>query len=401
MRVLVIGADGYIGFPLSMHLASLGFEVTGVDNLLRRRWVAEVGSHSATPIGSMTERASEFERSFGRKLRFEYGDVRDYPFVEYLLEEYRPDAIVHLGEAASAPFSMIDVDHAVLTQTNNIVGTLNILHAMHRAVPHCHLVKLGSMGEYGSPNIDVPEGFFEIEYRGRRDTLPFPRRAFPDWYHWSKVYDSGNVMMASEIWGLRATDIMQGIVYGTRSDEMVSDRLLTRFDFDAVFGTALNRFCAQALIGSRLTVYGKGGQKRPFIALRDTINCIALVIQNPPAEGEYRVFNQFDEVYSLVELAQKVKRVGDELGLSVEIECIPNPRMEDDRLQYYNPLHEKLRQLGFEGAHTLDEELRIMLKDLSQYKHRIVEKQDSISPQVHWKDGIKGGPQPAASPIPV
>ena len=386
MRVLVAGADGYIGFPLCMHLANSGFDVAGVDNFLRRKWVGEVGSHSATPIGSMEERIRAFKQSFGRRIHFDYGDLRNYDFVYYVLEKYKPDVVVHMAEQPSAPFSMIDVDHAVLTQTNNIVGTLNVIHAIRKVVPHCHLVKLGSVGEYGVPNVDVPEGFFEIEYRGRKDTLPFPRRAFTDWYHWSKTFDSGNLMLASEIWGVRSSDIMQGVVYGTRTDEMVNDHLITRFDFDAIFGTILNRFCAQAALGHKLTVYGSGGQRRPIISLRDSIQCLALVIENPPDEGEYRVFNQFDEIYNAAELAQKVKNVANKLGFDSDIQHIENPRIEDEHLHYYNLIHEKLQQLGFKASHNLEGELEIMLTDLNKYKQRLIAKRDHILPEVGWGD---------------
>jgi UDP-sulfoquinovose synthase len=381
---LVLGADGYIGFPLSMHLANIGFDVIGVDNFLRRQWVAEVGSHSATPITSMSERLRVFEQTFGKKICFKYGDLRDYDFIDYILQEYKPEVIVHLGEQASAPFSMMDVNHAVLTQTNNLVGTLNVLHAMKKLVPHCHLVKLGTMGEYGVTSIDIPEGFFEIDYRGRKDTLPFPRQAFTDWYHWSKVHDSGNIMLACQIWDLRSTDIMQGVVYGTRTDEMVNDYLLTRFDFDAVFGTALNRFCAQAVLGHRLTPYGAGGQKRPVIALRDAIQCLVLAVKNPPDKGEYRVFNQFDEVYTITEMAEKVKKIANKVGLNAEIGVFQNPRVEEERASYYNPIHEKLYQLGFRAAHNLEEELEIMLADLSKYKDRLIAKKAQVLPKVHW-----------------
>jgi UDP-sulfoquinovose synthase len=384
MWILVLGADGYIGFPLCMHLANIGFNVVGIDNFLRRKWVAEVGAHSATPIRPMSERLKVFEQTFGRKICFEYGDLRDYDFVDYVLGEYKPEVIVHLGEQASAPFSMIDVGHAVLTQTNNVVGTLNVLHAMKKLVPHCHLVKLGSMGEYGAPNIDIPEGFFEVEYRGRKDTLPFPRQAYTDWYHWSKVYDSGNIMLACQIWDLGSTDIMQGVVYGTRTEEMLNDYLLTRFDFDAVFGTAINRFCAQAVLEHKLTPYGLGGQRRPVIALRDAIQCLVLTIQNPPVKGEYRVFNQFDEVYTVTEMAEKVKKVADKLGLSTEIEFYENPRVEGEQVDYYNPIHEKCYQLGFRAAHDLEEELETMLTDLSKYKRRLAAKKSQILPKVRW-----------------
>jgi len=384
MRVLVAGADGYIGFCLCMHLANNGFDVVGVDNFSRRRWVAEVGSHSATPIRSMPERLMAFERAFGKKIDFEYGDLRDYGFVHYVLGKYRPEAIVHLGEQSSAPYSMMDVDHAVFTQTNNIVGTLNLLHAVRAIVPDCHLVKMGSMGEYGMPNIDIPEGFFEIEYMGRRDTLPFPKHAFTDWYHWSKVHDSGNIMLACEIWNLKATDIMQGVVYGTRTVDTLNDSLLTRFDFDAVFGTVLNRFSAQAVLGQKLSIYGTGRQRRPLISLKDAIQCFSLVIENPPDKGQYSVFNQFDEIYSVAELAEKVKKVGEKLGLSPEVECIENPRSEEENVGYYNPVHEKLYKLGFKPEHTLEEELETMLTDLTKHKPRLNEKKDKILPKVWW-----------------
>ena len=382
----MLGADGYIGFPLSMHLANIGYDVVGVDNFLRRKCVAEVGSHSATPIKSMSERLKAFEQTSGKKICFEYGDLMDYNFVDYVFNKYKPETIVHLGESTSAPFSMIDVDHAVLTQTNNLVGTLNVLHAMKKQVPHCHLVKLGSMGEYRDYNIDIPEGFFDIEYRGRQDTLLFPRQALTDWYHWSKVYDSGNIMLACEIWNLRSTDIMQGVVYGARTDEMVNDNLLTRFDFDAVFGTALNRFCAQAVFGHNLTLYGSGGQKRPVISLRDAIQCFVLAIKNPPEKGEYRVFNQFDEIYTISEMAEKVKKIANKLELNTEIKYCRNPRVEKEQVNYYNPIHEKLYKLGFRAAHTLEEELEAMLTDLKKYKYRLIEKKDQILPKVYWRD---------------
>lgn len=385
MKVLVAGADGYIGFCLSMHLAVNGFEVVGVDNFFRREWVAEVGSQSATPIKSMPDRLMAFQRVFGKKIDFEFGDLRDYGFVRYVLEKYRPDAIVHLGEQSSAPYSMMDVDHAVFTQINNIAGTLNLIHGIHKVVPQCHLVKMGSMGEYGMPNVDIPEGFFEIEYKGRKNTLPFPKKPFTDWYHASKVHDSTNIMLACEIWGLRSTDIMQGVVYGTRTDEIMDDSLLTRFDFDEVFGTVLNRFCAQAVLGLKLTVYGSGGQRRPFISLRDAIQCLKLAVECPPEKGEYRVFNQFDEAYSIAEVAEKVKKVGEKLGLDAEIERIENPRIELEKVPYYNPLHEKLYKLGFKPKHTLEEELSAILGDLAKYKDRIAEKRDRILPKVRWK----------------
>jgi UDP-sulfoquinovose synthase len=282
---------------------------------------------------------------------------------------------------------MIDVHHAVFTQNNNIIGTLVTLYAMRETVPECHLVKLGTMGEYGTPNIDIPEGFFEIEYRGRKDRLMFPRRA-GSWYHQSKVHDTHNVEMACRLWGLRSTDIMQGVVFGTRIDEMGDDeRLQTRFDFDQCFGTAINRFCAQAVIGLPLTPYGVGKQCRGFIPLRDSMQCITLAVENPPKPGEYRTFNQFEEVYSIMELVEKVQRVGNKLDLNVQIHPVENPRIEMEE-HYYNPDHQHLLDLGYKPTHDMEAELEIMFKDLMPYRNRIESRKEAQLPDIRW-DGTR------------
>ncbi len=366
-----------------MHLTMKGHKVVGIDNFSRRKNVKEIGSWSAISIGSMNERLDAFREIYGKDIGFHEGDLRNYHFIKGIIRRFKPDAIVHLGEQPCAPFSMIDVEHCVYTMTNNIVGTLNILYAIHETSPETHLVKLGTMGEYGTPNIDIPEGFFEIEYRGRRDRLPFPRFA-GSWYHWTKVHDSGNIIFACKIWGLRSTDIMQGVVYGTRTEEMTDDRLLTRFDFDGVWGTSLNRFCAQAVIGHPLTPYGKGGQTRGFISLRDSIQCLTLATEKPPEKGEYRVANQFDECYSVLELAERVQRAGKRLGLDVEIGHAPNPRIEAEE-HYYNPDHRLLYDLGFRPTRELEEELEIILEDLHKFKDRIEAKREKIMPTILWK----------------
>jgi len=383
MKIVIAGMDGYLGWSLAMSLANRGHEVVGVDNFARRRNVEEVGAWSAIPIRSMDERLAVFEKMHGKEIEFYEGDLTDYYFVRGVVKRHGPDTIVHLGEQPCAPYSMIDVHHAVYTQTNNIVGTLNILYAMHEASPNTHLLKLGTMGEYGTPNIDIPEGFFEIEYRGRKEKLPFPRFA-GSWYHWSKVHDTGNVMFACRIWGLRSTDIMQGVVYGTRTDEMTDDGLLTRFDFDEVWGTCVNRYCAQAVIGHKLTPYGKGGQTRGFIALRDSIQCLTIAAENPPDKGQYRVFNQFDRCYNVTELAEKVKEAGDKLGLNVEIEHVEDPRIEAEE-HYYKPDCVNLRRLGFKPTHEIEKELELMLTDLRKYMDRILAKKDRIMPKPYWR----------------
>ncbi|HXG04374.1 MAG TPA: NAD-dependent epimerase/dehydratase family protein [Candidatus Binatia bacterium] len=383
MRVFIAGVDGYLGWSLALYLARRGHDVGGMDAYYRRDWVAEVGSQSATPIRRMTERLEAFHDHVGRSLDFRRGDLRDYHRVLDLLRAFEPDAIVHLGEQPSAPYSMIDVHHAVFTQTNNLVTTLNILFAMREACPGAHLVKLGTMGEYGTPNVDIPEGFFEIEYRGRRDRLPFPRQA-GSWYHQSKVHDSHNVMMACRIWGLRATDIMQGVVYGTRADGRFDDeRLVTRFDFDQCFGTAVHRFCAQAVVGRPLTPYGRGRQRRGFIPLRDAMQCLSLALAHPPAEGEYRVFNQFAETYTVFELAERVQRVAGELGLRVEVRPTENPRIEQEE-HYYNPEHEQLQRLGYKPTRDVEGEIRTILEDLLPHRSRILARSQALVPDIRW-----------------
>lgn len=387
MRVFIAGVDGYLGWPLAQYLTARGHQVAGADLFLRRRWVAEMNSHSAIPIAAMPERLAAFQENFGQELIFREGDLSNYDFVRDFLVDFQPEAIVHLGEMPSAPYSMVDAHHAVFTQTNNLVGTLNILFAMRDIAPEAHLVKLGTMGEYGTPNIDIPEGFFTIEYRGRTDRLPFPRQA-GSWYHQSKVHDSHNVMFACKIWGLRSTDIMQGVVYSTRIDQMNDqEALLTRLDFDQSFGTAINRFCCQAVIGRPMTPFGKGHQKRGFLPLRDSMQCLTLAVENPPKAGEYRVFNQFEEVYDVTELAHKVQKVAREFGLAAEIWNLENPRLEAEE-HYYNPDHQHLLNLGYQPTHDMESELRLMIGDLLKYKARIEQRQDSLIPDIRW-DGSR------------
>jgi|FLYN01.1.fsa_nt_gi UDP-sulfoquinovose synthase len=383
MRVFIAGMDGYLGWPLALYLTARGHEVAGCDLFLRRQWVEEVGGHSALPVFSMPERMQAFRERYGRDVIFRKGDLLDYPFLKGFLAEFQPEAIVHLAEMPSAPYSMIDQAHTVFTQHNNVIGNLNVLWAMKEACPDAHLVKLGTMGEYGTPNIDIPEGFFEVEYRGRKDYLPFPRQA-NSFYHWSKVHDSNNTMFACKVWGLRATDIMQGVVFGTRINDMGEDpRLRSRLDFDTCFGTAVNRFCCQAVIGHPLTLYGKGSQTRGFLPLRDSMQCLTIAIENPPQRGEYRVFNQFEECYTIDELAELVQRAGKEVGLEVEIHHYENPRQEAEE-HYFNPDRNYLINLGYQPTHDVKAELIVMLADLLPHKARIMVKKDILIPDIRW-----------------
>jgi UDP-sulfoquinovose synthase len=380
--------DGYLGWSLALHLARRGHEVAGFDNFTRRSIVAEIGSQSMTPIMNMENRLKAAKEVHGFDIRFGRGSMLDYGYLRDVLKEFKPEAIVDLAEMPSAPYSMIDREHAVFTQTNNVIGTLNLLFEMNENARDAHLVKLGTMGEYGTPNVAIPEGFFEIEYRGRKDTLPFPRQA-GSWYHWSKVHDTGNIAFACKIWGLRSTDIMQGVVYGTRTPEMTDQRLLTRYDMDEAFGTVINRFCAQAAIGYPLSPYGTGHMKRGFIALVDSMQCMTLAIEHPPKEGEYRVFNQLDEVYGVGDLANMVAKVAKEkFGLKTEVSNVEDPRMEAQE-HFYAVDHQHLKDLGFKPTRTLTEELEIMLRDCLTYKSRIEEKKEHIAPTITWKEGRK------------
>ncbi len=383
MRIFIAGVDGYLGWSLANHLASKGHIVGGADVFLRRQWVAEVGGSSAIPIHDMDARLAAFQERYGAVLDFYLLNLLDYAALREALTEFQPDAIVHLGEMPSAAYSMIDPAHTAFTQQNNVIGNLNMLWAMKDVCPAAHLVKLGTMGEYGTPDVDIPEGFFEVEFRGRKDRLPFPRQA-GSFYHLSKVHDSHNTMFACKTWGLRSTDIMQGVVFGTQIDAEVDDpRLRTRVDFDQCFGTVINRFCCQAVIGHPLTLYGVGAQKRGFLPLRDSMQCLTLVIENPPEPGEYRVFNQFQECYAVDELATIVQQVGESCGLDVAIQHYENPRQEAES-HYYNPDRERLVALGYRPAHDVATEVQMMLGDLMTHADRIRALSQVLIPDIRW-----------------
>ncbi len=387
MRVFIAGIDGYLGWSLAQYLTARGHEVAGTDTFFRRAWVEEVGSVSALPVYSIQERLAAFAERYGKPLNFRTGDLMDYEFLTGYLRDFQPEAVVHLGEMPSAPYSMIDQQHATFTQQNNVIGSLNLLWAIRETCPEAHLVKLGTMGEYGTPNVDIPEGFFEVEFRGRKDYMPFPRQA-NSFYHLTKVHDTNNTMFACKTWGLRSTDIMQGVVFGTRIDEMGEDpRLRSRLDFDQCFGTAINRFACQAVIGHPLTVYGSGGQTRGFLPLRDSMQCLTIAIENPPKPGEYRVFNQFEECYTIEELALKVKQAATEIGMDTEIAFYDNPRTERDS-HYYNPDRQHLINLGYKPSHDVVAEVKIMLQDLLPHRERIMEKWEILVPDIRW-NGVR------------
>ena len=382
MRVLVLGGDGYLGWPTAMSLSAHGHEIAVADNYLRRQMVTESNSDSLTPILDLPQRAKAWKEVSGRTIDVHLIDLCDYDLLNRVVREFHPDAIVHYGQIPSAPYSMKDRRHAVFTQRNNIENNLNVIFAILENNIDCHLIKLGTMGEYGCPNIDIEEGYIEIEHKGRKDTLPFPKMPH-SWYHASKVADSTNIHFACRVYGLRATDLNQGVVYGIHTEQtLLDDRLLTRFDYDEQFGTALNRFCLEAVIGHPLTVYGTGGQTRGFLNLRDTLACVELALLHPADPSEMRVFNQFTESFSIRDLAVEVQHAGKELGLEVEIGEIENPRSEAQE-HYYNPTHTKLLDLGLVPTLLSEDLVTGTLRMLMKYKDRAVH--DAIAPRTTWR----------------
>lgn len=382
MRIMVLGGDGYLGWPQALHLIQRGHDVTIVDNLARRTFDTRHGFDSLTPIASPERRISRWEDLTGHKINLQIVDLTDHDALAEAFRSARPEAVVHYGEQSSAPYSMIDRDHAVFTQVNNVVGTLNVLYCLAEHAPDAHLVKLGTMGAYGTPNIDIEEGFLEISHRGRTDILPFPKQP-GSFYHLSKVHDSHNIMFCCQAWGLRATDLNQGIVYGTSTVETdLHPDLATRYDYDHIYGTALNRFCVQAALGQALTIYGQGAQTRGYIDIRDTMTCIELAILHPPTEGEYRVFNQMTEQFTLTEIAQKVTQTARKLGMTPQIKHIPNPRVEAER-HHYRAAHTRLEALGLK-PHLLDDDT---IANLLNQALRYADRADTtvLHPQIHWR----------------
>ena len=383
MKIAVLGGDGYCGWATALHLSQKGHAVAIIDSFLRRQWDLELGVQTLTPIRPLTDRLRAWLRLTGKAIEPFIGDVTDYDFLASMIRAFQPEAIVHFAEQRSAPYSMIDRKHAVFTQVNNIVATLNVLFAIRELQTDCHLIKLGTMGEYGTPNIDIEEGYITIEHHGRKDVLPFPKQP-GSIFHLSKVHGTHNIMFACKIWGTRATELNQAFIYGAMTDEIARDEaLVNRFDYDDIFGTALNRFCVQAAIGQPLTVYGTGGQMRGFLDIRDTVRCVEIACLNPAERGECQIHNQFTEQFSVLELAQMVEAEGKKLGMNVEIDHIPDPRIEAEK-HYYNAKHSKLNELGIE-PHLLSNSLLDSLLSIAvKYRDRV--DASLMLPQVDWRE---------------
>jgi len=379
MRMLVLGGDGYLGWPTALHLSAAGHDVAIGDNFVRRQYDHELGVESLVPIESLTIRTRVWAEHSGRTIETFVVDLTDDEAIFDVIKEFRPDTIVHFAEQRAAPYSMIDRKHAVYTQYNNVIGTLNLLYAIKEIDPSIHLVKLGTMGEYGTPNIDIEEGWLDVNHNGRTDRVLYPKRP-GSFYHLSKVHDSHNIEFACRVWGLRATDLNQGIVYGQETpDTALDDRLATRFDYDAIFGTVLNRFVIEAVLHEPLTVYGSGGQTRGIIDIRDTTECLRLASENPAEPGEFRVFNQMTESMTIAEMA---KVVATAYPGSVDLEYVENPRVEAEG-HYYHVIHRALVELGLE-ANTLSETLvNSMFAIVERYQERVDRR--ALRPSVDWR----------------
>ena len=382
MKVLILGGDGYIGWPTTMKLSAAGHEVMAVDNYMRRRLMRDVDCEALFEVPNLQARARLWKDRSGHEVAVRIGDLNDWSFISSIFEEFRPDAIIHYAEQPSAPYSMMDRTAARLTLDNNVGVTFNVIHAMAEYAPDAHLVKLGTMGEYGTPNIDIEEGWIDIEHKGRTGRFLFPRAA-GSLYHTTKVLDTDLLWFYVRVWGLRVTDLMQGPVYGLATDETgEDDQLFSFLNYDEIFGTVLNRFMVQAAAGYPLTVYGKGGQTRGYLHLKDALQCVQLAVENPVEKGELRVLNQFVETFSVNDLAEHVRASGARLGIDVTVKNLPNPRKEMEE-HYYNPVHTGLLDLGLKPNKLTEATMDEMMQLVLRYRDRIV--QDRIFRGVAWK----------------
>ena len=381
MKVLILGGDGYLGWPTAMYFSHRNDTVMVVDNFIKRKWESQTGVHPLVPIITLHQRIQLWRSITNKSIEIAIGDLLDHNFIYKVLEDFGPDTIVHYGEQPSAPYSMATRESAVFTQTNNVIGTLNLLFGIRKFCPDAHLVKLGTMGEYGTPNIDIEEGWLDIEHKGRTDRMLYPKKP-GSFYHLSKVHDSNNIEFCCRSWGLRATDLNQGIVYGIDTAQTIlHPELNTSFHYDSIFGTVLNRFLVQAAVGAPLTVYGNGEQIRSFLNLRDTLSCVALATDNPAKFGEFGVFNQFTQQFSIQELANLVVATAKRAGITVDIHKIDNPRVEQEK-HYFNATQTQLLSLGLKPTILDNSILDNMFKTVYKFKCNV--RQNLNKPNIKW-----------------
>jgi len=393
-HILILGGDGYLGWPTAMYFSARGYEVTVVDNYFRRHVVDEIDVSMLYPTPNLVERARLWREKTGHEIKVVIGDLADVELMRSLFDgrvEYQwsinskftglPDTVVHYAEQPSAPYSLMNYKTANFTVSNNLMVTNNLMFAIRDLARDVHVIKLGTMGEYGTPNIDIEEGWIDIEHKGRSDRFLFPRQA-GSLYHTTKVMDTDLMWFGVRMWDLKVTDLMQGPVYGIETDEsLIDERFRTIFNYDELFGTIVNRFITQAVAGFPLTVYGKGGQTRGYLNLKDTLQCVHAAEQNPARAGELNIYNQIMETFSANELANMTKKVGDSLGYNVEIKQIENPRKELEE-HYYNPTYQGLLDIGVKPHYLTPEVMEEMFRIVVAYKHNI--RKETIFRGVKW-----------------
>ena len=419
-HILILGGDGYLGWPTAMYFSNRGYDVTVVDNYFRRNACIELDVGMLYPVPTLVERAKIWHELTGKEIKVVIGDLTDpetmrglfggrvgYAWAVDMGFTGIPDTVMHYAEQPSAPYSLINYRYANITVQNNLLVTNNLIWALRDFARDTHVVHIGTMGEYGTPNIDIPEGWLEIEKNGRKDRFLFPRQA-SSLYHTTKIMDTDLMWFGVRMWGLRVTDLMQGPVYGIETEEssiadgsrLMADsgyqnledsgrpsersereHLRTIFNYDEIFGTIVNRFLVQAVVGYPLTVYGKGGQTRGYLNIKDTLQCVHKAEMKPAAKGELRIFNQIMETFSVNELAERVQAVGNRLGYKVNIQSIENPRKEAEE-HYYNPTYQGLIELGVEPHYLTDEVLEGMFRVVEQYRGNI--RNDVIFKGIKW-----------------
>ena len=380
--VLILGGDGYLGWPSAMHFAAHGYNVAVVDNYLRRDICRQENVKPLFPVPRLDERTKHWNRWSTGSIRAYIGDLQDWEFTESVFRDFLPEIVVHYAEQPSAPYSMVNRRTASLTLRNNLMGTANVVFAVRKYCRNAHIIKLGTMGEYGTPNIDIEEGWIEIHHKGRKDRFLFPRQA-GSLYHTTKIMDTDLLWFYVRTWDLRVTDLMQGPVYGIFTDETgANPDLMSFLNYDEIFGTVINRFVVQAVAGFPLTVYGQGGQTRGYINLIDTLNCVRLAAESPPARGELRILNQVTETFTVNELAEKVKGAARQLGIEVTVRSVENPRIERES-HYYNPAYSGFKDLGLDPTFLTNDVLTQFIEFVLRFKGNILERQ--IVRNVSWK----------------
>jgi len=393
-HVLILGGDGYLGWPTAMHFSARGYEVTVVDNYFRRNACTELDTGMLYQIPTLIERAQIWYEKTGKEIKVIIDDLAQPEFMRSLFtgnfkyqfavnKKYTgiPETVIHYAEQPSAPYSLYNYKYADITLINNLRVTNNLIWAIRDYSPETHIIKLGTMGVYGTPNIDIEEGWLEVEHKGRKDKFLFPRQA-GSLYHTTKIMDTDLEWFAVRMWDLKVTDLMQGPVYGVETDESnIDDRLKTIFNYDEIFGTIVNRFIVQSIVGYPLTVYGQGGQTRGYLNIKDTLQCIAASEKTPADKGELRIMNQIMETFTANELAELAKKVGDNLGYKVKIDHIENPRKEAEE-HYYNPIYQGLKDIGVKPHYLTEKVMKSMFEIVGKYKSNI--RKDVIFKGVKW-----------------